>query len=180
MALTKNIYSLPFRRKDLIKAVADPRGHFLHLRHAIDFILPEGSHVKAARAGVVEQVKTDSNKGGADTKYASMKYLNFITIRHNYGEFSQYCHLKHQGGFVRVGEKVREGQAIALSGNTGFSAFPHLHFHVAKANNTKMGWETLKVRFREKVEVDRSRRKLSGELKKMAHHLNRIKQEWSR
>lgn len=65
--------------------------------------------------------------------------MNYVTLRHSNGEWSQYVHLKYRGSLVKLGEKVRQGQPIALSGNTGFSAAPHLHFHVFKFNKTKIG-----------------------------------------
>lgn len=47
MALTKNMYALPFRKKSLVKAISDPRAHFAHFRHAIDFIMSEGTAILA-------------------------------------------------------------------------------------------------------------------------------------
>ena len=78
MALTKNIYALPFKKRDLIKAVSDPRAHFAHFKHAIDFILSEGTKILAAKSGIVVVIKVDSKEGGADPKYNDIKYLNYI------------------------------------------------------------------------------------------------------
>ena len=41
-----------------------------------------------------------------------------------------YAHLRSEGALVRVGQRVRQGQQIGLSGNTGFTTGPHLHFAV--------------------------------------------------
>jgi len=41
-----------------------------------------------------------------------------------------YAHLRPEGVLVRVGQRVRQGQQIGLSGNTGFTSGPHLHFAV--------------------------------------------------
>jgi len=41
-----------------------------------------------------------------------------------------YAHLKENGVYVRVGQRVGVGQQIAISGNTGFTSGPHLHFCV--------------------------------------------------
>ena len=78
----------------LIKAISDPRAHFLIYKHAIDFVLPEGSKILAPRAGTVVYIKVDSKEGGIDPKYNKMKYLNFMTLEHSNGEYSQYAHLK--------------------------------------------------------------------------------------
>jgi murein DD-endopeptidase MepM/ murein hydrolase activator NlpD len=153
MATTKNIYSLPLKKEDIAFAASDERAHFKHLKHAIDFPLPEGTKIIAAKEGVVTDIKQDSNEGGHEKKYEDIKYLNYITILHNNFEFSQYAHLKHNGALVKKGQTVKTGQVIGLSGNTGDSTEPHLHFHVIKLNTTKVGWETLKIKFKEKLKI---------------------------
>jgi len=173
MAYTKNIYSLPFKKKDLIKAISHPKAHFAHGKHAIDFVLPEGAIILAPKAGIVIDVKIDSKKGGADPKYNDIKYVNYITLKHSNGEYSQYAHLKYKGALVKVGEKVKKGQPIAISGNTGFTTAPHLHFQVFKLNSSKIGWETLKVRFDERINVDRKDHKTPRYMQKTMKELER-------
>jgi murein DD-endopeptidase MepM/ murein hydrolase activator NlpD len=51
-------------------------------------------------------------------------------VRHSDGSQAFYGHLKYNGVLVNVGDTVRTGQIIALSGSTGYSALPHLHFMV--------------------------------------------------
>lgn len=174
---TKNIYILPFRKKDLILVISDPRAHFAFFKHAIDFLLPEGSKIFAAKAGIVIDIKMDSKKGGIDPKYNDFKYLNYITLKHSNGELSQYCHLQHNSAFVKLGDKVKTGQPIALSGNTGFSSTPHLHFTVGKLNKTKVGWESLKIRFKEKIDVDRTQRPVPKKYNKLMKELEKTKKE---
>jgi len=171
MAATKAQYALPCRKQDLIVAISDPRAHFAHFKHAIDFLLPEGSVIRASRAGVVVDSKINSHEGGIDPKYNDMTYLNFLTIRHAGGEFSQYAHLRYRGALVRRGVRVWEGQPIALSGNTGFSTAPHLHFLVFKLARSELGWESLKIRFKEPLRV---RRKPGPVTKAMAPVLKEI------
>ena len=58
-------------------------------------------------------------------------YANYITIYHSKsGLFTQYVHLIKNGSFVKVGDTVVKGQPIGLSGMTGYTTVPHLHFNV--------------------------------------------------
>ncbi|WP_018385100.1 M23 family metallopeptidase, partial [Wenjunlia vitaminophila] len=72
--------------------------------------------VHAAHAGTV----VEAGWGGA--------YGNNIVIKHDTGRYTQYAHLS--AFKAQVGQKVNVGQQIALSGNTGNSSGPHLHFEV--------------------------------------------------
>jgi len=175
MSYTKNRYALPYRKGALIKAVSDPRAHFAHFQHAIDFVLPEGTEILAAEAGTVVKVKVDSHEGGANPKYNDIKYLNFLILKHANGEYSQYSHLKYEGVLVKVGDKVQKGQPIAISGNTGFSTAPHLHFQVFKLTNNKVGWKTLEIVFEEEISVDRTEKPLPESLQKTIAELERVK-----
>ena len=175
MTLTKNVYALPFRKKDLIVAISDPRAHFAHFKHAIDFALPEGAPLLAVKAGKVIDLKVDSKEGGADPKYADIKYLNYITLEHSTGEFSQYLHIKHKSAKVKVDDKVKQGQIIALSGNTGFSTASHLHFQVFRLVDTDIGWDSLQIRFKERVYVRRKPKSIPKEMKKAMKELERAK-----
>ena len=55
---------------------------------------------------------------------------NHITVYHADGTFAEYVHLKYLGVLVQIGAKVRAGDPLGLSGNTGYSSQPHLHFAV--------------------------------------------------
>lgn len=100
-----------------------------------------------------------------------------ITLKHDNEEYSQYGHLKYRGALVKLNEKVKTGQPIALSGNTGFTTEPHLHFQVFKLNKTKIGWETLKIRFREKINIDRTQESAPPELKKTIKELEKVRKK---
>lgn len=102
---------------------------------ALDFDMPIGTPVTAARDGVVIEIKEDSNAGGTGSFYEDK--ANYITIYHNDGSFSYYVHLKKDGSLVKIGDKVAAGQIIGYSGNTGYSSGPHLHFTIRIA--TKEG-----------------------------------------
>ncbi len=101
---------------------ADPQN-----KYALDFAAEEGTPVVAAREGVVMQVESDFDKAGLNReKYGGR--ANFVRIVHDDGTMALYAHLKTEGVMVRVGQRVRAGQRIGLSGNTGFTTGPHLHF----------------------------------------------------
>lgn len=102
-----------------------------------------------------------------------------MTLQHTNGEFSQFCHLKHKGALVKSGEKVKAGQTIALSGNTGFSTAPHLHFQVFRLNKTKVGWETLRIRFKERIAVDRAQQPVPESMKNTMEELGKVRKEMS-
>jgi murein DD-endopeptidase MepM/ murein hydrolase activator NlpD len=100
-------------------------------RHAIDLAAPEGTPVLAARDGVVMQVEDGFSAAGLDRERDGGR-ANLVRILHDDGTMALYAHLQ-PGALVRPGQRVRRGARIALSGNTGFSVAPHLHF-VVQAN----------------------------------------------
>lgn len=121
-------YILPVKKSAVTGIVKKNRAHVGPLKHAIDFIVPEGTPIYAARAGLVVFVKDSSKIGGTSKKFAA--HGNMIQIWHKDGTFADYLHLKYKGAKVKPGQRVRQGQVIGYSGNTGWSAGPHLHFMV--------------------------------------------------
>jgi murein DD-endopeptidase MepM/ murein hydrolase activator NlpD len=91
-----------------------------------DFAVPVGTKVVAAHGGTV--VKAGGNGAGDGPAYG-----NAIVVKHGNGSYSQYAHLSKVN--VRVGQVVKTGQQIALSGNTGNSSGPHLHFEIRTTPN---------------------------------------------
>jgi murein DD-endopeptidase MepM/ murein hydrolase activator NlpD len=123
-------YRLPFEYA-LVRVDQGPGGAFSHNdpqnRYAVDFALAEGTPIVAMREGVVMQVESDFDRAGLNReKYGGR--ANFIRIVHADGSMAVYAHLQPEGVQVRAGQRVRKGQRIGLSGNTGFSTAPHLHF----------------------------------------------------
>uniref|UniRef100_UPI000A3B1CF8 M23 family metallopeptidase n=1 Tax=Streptomyces recifensis TaxID=67355 RepID=UPI000A3B1CF8 len=88
--------------------------------------VPTGTEVLAAHAGTV--VKAGPNGAGDGPAYG-----NAVVIKHGNGLYSQYAHLSRVD--VKVGQIVKTGQHIALSGSTGNSTGPHLHFEIRKTPN---------------------------------------------
>ena len=98
--------------------------------YALDFKMKEGTAICAARKGVVIAVREDSNKGGLKPEMLSEG--NYVVIEHDDGSTAHYWHLQKDGALVSIGDTVIQGQIIGKSGNTGYSAFPHLHFEVSE------------------------------------------------
>jgi len=90
--------------------------------------MPVGTKVYAARPGVVIGVRADSSLGGPDKKW--MDDTNYVIIKHDDGTMAEYLHLLHNGVLVSVGDRVTLDRPIALSGVTGYTTQPHLHFAV--------------------------------------------------
>ncbi len=113
--------------------------------YAVDFAMPVGTNVVAAREGRVFDVASTNFMGGPDAdQYADL--ANLVRILHDDGTYAVYAHLNWNTIRVRPGERVAAGQYIADSGNTGWSSGPHLHFAVQR--NAGMRVESLPVTFR--------------------------------
>ena len=98
-------------------------------RYAVDFSVPEGTPVMAARGGVVMEVASDFAGAGLDREKFGNR-ANLVRVVHDDGSMAVYAHLALESTVVSVGQRVRTGQHLADSGNTGFSTGPHLHFSV--------------------------------------------------
>ncbi|BBN83375.1 hypothetical protein PA25_33600 [Pseudoalteromonas sp. A25] len=124
-----SLYILPYQPGESYK-VEVSTGHYRKSNkgvglYAIDFNMPIGTKVVASRSGEVVAVQESfEDYNGEDLKE------NYIFIRHNDGTIARYFHLTHQGALVSEGDTIEAGQVIGLSGNTGQSGGPHLHFDV--------------------------------------------------
>jgi murein DD-endopeptidase MepM/ murein hydrolase activator NlpD len=125
------VYFLPFQQNKkvfLIQAYDSKMSH--KGEYALDFKVKEGTAICAAREGKVIAVRSNSDKGGL--KDENLSDGNYISIQHSDGSVAHYWHLKKDGVLVKEGDEVTKGQHIGYSGNTGYSAFPHLHFEVVQ------------------------------------------------
>ncbi|GJJ80925.1 murein DD-endopeptidase MepM [Pasteurella canis] len=101
----------PYRRHPVTGRIAPHKG--------VDFAMPIGTPIIAPADGIVEKVAYQANGAG-----------RYIVIRHGREYQTVYMHLSRP--LVKAGQNVKRGQRIALSGNTGRSTGPHLHyeFHI--------------------------------------------------
>ncbi|MBR6814702.1 MAG: peptidoglycan DD-metalloendopeptidase family protein [Alistipes sp.] len=121
---SKNIPSIqPVLNKQLTLLTAgygtilNPFYRTLKSHQGIDYTVAEGSSVFATADGVVKEISDKSSTLGKT-----------IVIDHGNGYKTSYSHLLSVG--VRRGQKVQRGDIIALSGNSGLSLAPHLHYEV--------------------------------------------------
>ena len=141
---TSYVYALPFEEGKTFRLIQGYFSRFSHKeRAALDFNMKRGTNITAAREGVVVRVKEDGDRGGLNKKYR--QYGNNIVIQHEDGTRAGYWHLQKDGALVNVGDTVKKGQVIAISGKTGYAAVPHLHFLVWRSDQN--GWQQIPTRF---------------------------------
>ncbi|WP_181795027.1 M23 family metallopeptidase [Streptomyces sp. WELS2] len=116
----------PVKQYTLSAGYMQAGSHWVAKHSGQDFAVPTGTEVVAAHGGTV--VKAGPNGAGDGPAYG-----NAIVVKHGDGTYSQYAHLSRID--VRIGQVVRTGQHIALSGSTGNSTGPHLHFEIRTTPN---------------------------------------------
>lgn len=115
----------PISNKDLTRLASGfgmrmhPVHHILKMHAGLDFTANRGTNIYSTGDGVVK--KADSQMSG---------YGNLVIIDHGFGYETRYAHC--QEFKVKVGQKVKRGDIIALLGNTGVSTGPHVHYEVRK------------------------------------------------
>lgn len=97
-------------------------GHHGVYQYSYDFLMPIGTLVTAARAGVVVAIEAGFRDGDPAE--------NWVAIQHDDGTVASYSHLHSLVAYL--GDQIAAGDPIGLSGNTGQTGgVPHLHFHVS-------------------------------------------------
>ncbi|MFI9029776.1 M23 family metallopeptidase [Streptomyces sp. NPDC053560] len=104
--------------------------HWSHRHTGQDFAVPVGTPVRSVGRGRVTTVECGGPFG-----------IN-VVVRHGAHTYTQYAHLS--AVLVRPGQRVRAGQPLALSGNTGNSTGPHLHFEVRRGPGVDTAVEPLR------------------------------------
>nr|WP_244668775.1 M23 family metallopeptidase [Xanthomonas phaseoli] len=126
-------YQLPFHNVP-VQVAQGFGGQFSHADppnwYAVDFAMPQGTPVLAAREGVVMEVQRDVLDSAPTNPAAGGG--NLVRVLHADGSMALYAHLAPDGVAVRPGQAVRTGERLGASGNTGFSTAPHLHFAIQR------------------------------------------------
>ena len=155
----EHVYRLPYEPGKSYRVIQSFGSRFSHTgleQYAIDFRMPEGTPVHAARGGIVARLEEKHSIGCWEDGCG--RHANYVVVLHDDGTTGEYYHLQKDGALVEVGERVSAGQLIALSGNTAHTTIPHLHFAVYRAvewGNT----QSIPVRFlTEDGVIDKPRR----------------------
>ena len=126
--------------------------HRAAFRWATDFLVPDGTPILAADDGIIIEVVEHNDKFGDGREFRN--FMNRITIAHENGEVSQYCHLAKNSVSDAGLEKsmpVKRGQRIGTVGKTGYvpEHRDHLHFVVLRLdkNESPFAFKSLSARF---------------------------------
>jgi len=140
-----HIYDLPFKKGEEYLLFQGYNGKQTHQNESsLDFTMPIGTPITAARGGIVANVIIHNNK--TCFKRECQQFNNKITIYHDDGTFADYAHLKFKGSSLKKGDSVSQGEIIGYSGNVGYSNGPHLHFVVYRQEIKDM--HTIKTQFK--------------------------------
>jgi murein DD-endopeptidase MepM/ murein hydrolase activator NlpD len=101
--------------------------HYNTFQYAIDFDMPIGTLVTAARSGrVVYIVENYSNNDHV------IGHENVVIVMHTDSTYARYTHLTTFGAIVKRNQLLMPGDSLGFSGSSGESNHPHLHFDVTK------------------------------------------------
>ena len=123
-----------------------PMTHRAAFKHAIDFLVMDGTPILAASSGRVVEIQQHSDEWGDDVAFRDK--LNYVTIQHTPTEFTQYCHVMKKtvrDAGLHVGSVVKPGQVIGAVGKNGITDRDHLHFIVFRLdrNPSPFGFKSL-------------------------------------
>ena len=141
------VYQLPYAAADsyrVLQGYGAPLSHTGLEYWTVDFDMPVGTPVYAARDGVVVRLREKHDRACWEPRCG--RYANFVVVLHDDMTTGEYYHLRQHGVVVDVGQRVAQGALLGYSGNTGKSTMPHLHFGVYRASS----WgrtESVPVRF---------------------------------
>ena len=147
---TEYAYRLPYPTGSAFSVLQAFHGAFSHRgsnEYATDFQCPVATRVLAAREGLVVAANAAATGSGTTPDWLEYKRTNFVLVLHDDGTLGEYMHLSPSGLSVQVGQHVKRGDVLALSGNTGFSSTPHLHFQVMTAGDDGRSGRSFPIRF---------------------------------
>jgi murein DD-endopeptidase MepM/ murein hydrolase activator NlpD len=101
--------------------------HYGSFTYSVDFDMPIGTLVTAAGKGRVVYVVQNFPNGDLTAGHE-----NVVIVMHDDTTYSRYSHLTTNGSLVKINQQVMPGDSLGLSGNSGDSNHPHLHFDVTK------------------------------------------------
>jgi murein DD-endopeptidase MepM/ murein hydrolase activator NlpD len=138
-------YRLPFATGTHYAVLQGFHGPFSHTggnEYAVDFDCPVATRVLAARPGIVVASNASAQSSGTTPEFRNYDHVNWVLVLHDDGTLGQYMHLAPAGVEVQPGTMVQRGDELALSGHTGFSSTPHLHFMVMTAAEDGVSTQT--------------------------------------
>jgi murein DD-endopeptidase MepM/ murein hydrolase activator NlpD len=126
-------YRLPFSpNPEICRMVSPSHRKSPNSWWCVDFYMPELTPVRAVRSGVAIQRESRYNTYHRNRR--DIAQGNGLFIGHDDGTVAVYGHLAWRSVFPKLGEWVRAGQVIGLSGWTGYASYPHLHFGMYDAD----------------------------------------------
>lgn len=155
--ISKNTYIQPVKEEHIQEILTDSPAHNMEIyenrtinqKDAIDYICSEGTQVQAAKSGKIIFIIDNVTKTGTKKQLKTEELDgNQIVLKHENNEMTLYSHLKHASIKVRLDQKVKTGEIIGYSGNTGWSKKPHLHFAVIKDYKNKEGYYSVKPKWK--------------------------------
>ena len=120
----------PGKRYRVMQGFNGKVSHYAETKYAVDFRMPIGEPIHAARDGVV--LATEDRQGEGKFELSYITKSNYVLIQHDDGTTGRYYHLVKGGVKTAAGQSVKAGDLIGFSGNSGYSGSPHLHFEISR------------------------------------------------